>query len=501
VIDEQAADFAIVIPTVGRPSLYRMLAELDGQAGPQPQTVVVVDDRPEPAPPLQIRSTLPLTVLRSGGRGPAAARNVGWRASTARWVAFLDDDVIPQPGWRTRILDDLCAADTAGAAGSKGVIEVPATPGRRATDDEKRTQRLADAKWITADMAYRRDALVATGGFDERFPRAYREDSDLALRITQAGNVIVDGTRRSTHPVAPATLLSGVRAQIGNRDNALLRRKYGRRWRDAVGEGPGRMPGHVVTVAAAVAAVLAAVTGRLRPARWAAALWAALTAEFALRRFWAGPRTAAEAGRMLLTSALIPPAAVTHRLRGEWAFRSARRDPPLAVLLDRDDTIIVDSPYLNDPAGVRPVPGAAQALDRLRERGLLLAVVTNQSGVAKGLISPDQLAAVNARVEAELGPFDSWQVCLHDDGDGCGCRKPAPGMVHAAAEALGVDAARCVLIGDTGGDVAAALAANADAVLVPTDKTLPHEVTDARARARVADTLTDAVELVLRDAQ
>lgn len=490
--------WSIVVPTIGRESLYRLLVELDGADGAKPAAVIIVDDRADARPPLQIDVGLPITVLRSGGRGPAAARNVGWRVTRARWVCFLDDDVIPQPGWLTALAADLADAEAAGAAGSQGVIEVPGTPGRRATDDERRTQRLADARWITADMAYLRSALVAVGGFDERFPRAYREDSDLALRITLAGNTIAQGSRRCTHPVAPTTLMSSVRAQVGNRDDALMRRKHGRAWRAAIGEGRGRLPAHALTTAAGLTAV-GALAGRKQLAGWAAALWAALTGEFALRRFWVGPRTAVEATRMLLTSMLIPPAAVAHRAYGEWTFRSARRDPPLAVLLDRDDTIIEDGPYLNDPGGVRPLPGAPGALRRLRERGLLLAVVTNQSGVAKGLISPDQLDAVNARVDTVLGPFDSWQICVHDAGNGCGCRKPAPGMVEAAAEALGVDTTRCVLIGDTGGDVHAALAARADAVLVPTKRTLPQEISEARVRARVAESLEDAVSLVLRD--
>ncbi|KUI23791.1 HAD family hydrolase [Mycobacterium sp. IS-1742] len=495
------ASFSIVVPTIGRESLYRLLAALDGEPGPSPESVVIVDDRPVPAPALQVDSRLPVTVLRSGGRGPAAARNTGWRATTTRWVCFVDDDVVPQPGWLAALAADLRGADAAGAAGTQAVIAVPVTEGRPATDDEKRTLRLAGARWITADMAYRRDILVEVGGFDERFPRAYREDSDIALRITLRHNTIVRGARRSTHPVARATLMSSVRAQIGNRDNALMRRKHGGRWRDAVGEGRGRMPAHVATTAAAAAATVAALTGRRRAAGYGAVAWTALTLEFTARRLLSGPRTLPEAGRLLLTSTLIPPAAVGHRLRGEWMFRGARRDPPLAVLLDRDDTIIEDGPYLNDPAGVKPMPGAAEALARLRDRGLLLAVVTNQSGVAKGLITDDQLAAVNARVDAELGPFDSWQICVHDNDDGCACRKPAPGMVRAAAEALGVDPARCVMIGDTGGDVGAALSASADAVLVPTERTLPHEVSEARRRARVAATLTDAVEMVLRDAR
>ncbi|WP_082929423.1 HAD-IIIA family hydrolase [Mycobacterium sp. 852013-51886_SCH5428379] len=490
-------DYTIVIPTIGRPSMHRLLAEIAGQDGPKPASVLVVDDRAHPEPPLMTDEPLSITVLRSGGRGPAAARNVGWRAATTRWVAFLDDDVLPQSDWRYRLADDLAVAEAEGAAGSQAVLEVPASPGRRATDDEKRTRRLADARWITADMAYLRAALVEVGGFDERFPRAYREDSDIALRITMRGNVITQGTRRSTHPVAEATLMSSVRAQKGNRDNALVRRKFGRGWRAAIGEGRGRLPAHTATTAAVVTAAVSAAAGRRGVALRAAGVWAALTAEFAVRRFLAGPRTAAEAGRILLTSALIPPTAVYHRLYGEWTFRTARRDPPLAVLLDRDDTIIVNSPYLNDPAGVRPMPGAVTALTRLRKRGLLLAVVTNQSGVAKDLITEDQLAAVNARVDTELGPFDTWQICVHDAGDGCGCRKPAPGLVQAAADALGVPPERCVLIGDIGADVNAALSAGAEAILVPTNHTLAAEVSEARERARVAETFEDAVDLVL----
>lgn len=493
------ARYSVVVPTVGRESLHRLLAELDTSAGPRPAEVIVVDDRPHPTTPLRLAVDLPVRVLRSGGRGPAAARNVGWRATGSEWICFLDDDVVPQPDWFQAVADDLEKAEAEDAVGSQAVIEVPRVAGRRATDDERRTQRLGDAQWITADMAYRRTALVAVSGFDERFPRAYREDSDIALRITQAGHTIARGARRCTHPVATATAMSSVRAQIGNRDNALLRRKYGNQWRTAVGEGRGRLPAHGLTVSAAATAVLAVATRRWSVARWAGTLWASLTTQFAWRRFWAGPHTVAEALRMLVTSALIPFAAVAQRIRGEWAFRHARRDPPLAVLLDRDDTIIEDGPFLADPDGVRPMAGASAALDRLRRRGLRLAIVTNQSGVARGLIRPDQLAAVNAKVDAVLGPFDSWQVCVHDANDGCRCRKPAPGMVEAAADALGVHPSRCVMIGDTGGDVNAALSAGARAVLVPTERTLRHEISEARDRARVAATLTDAVSLILRE--
>ncbi|TDC59273.1 HAD-IIIA family hydrolase [Micromonospora sp. KC207] len=185
--------------------------------------------------------------------------------------------------------------------------------------------------------------------------------------------------------------------------------------------------------------------------------------------------------------------------------RSARVDPGAgrggsggvlfdAVLLDRDGTLVEDVPYNGDPEKVRPMPGAREALDRLRAAGLRLAVVTNQSGLARGYFTAEQLARVHARVEELLGPFDSWQVCPHDDA-GCDCRKPAPGLVRAAAARLGTTPQRCVVVGDIGRDMTAALAAGACAMLVPTPVTRPQEVA---AAPFVSPTLSAAVEEILR---
>ncbi|MFE9917362.1 HAD-IIIA family hydrolase [Micromonospora sp. NPDC005553] len=169
-----------------------------------------------------------------------------------------------------------------------------------------------------------------------------------------------------------------------------------------------------------------------------------------------------------------------------------------AVLLDRDGTLIEDVPYNGDPEKVRPVPGARAALDRLRASGLRLAVVTNQSGLARGYFTAEQMRAVHARVEELLGRFDAWLVCPHDDADGCDCRKPAPGLVYAAARELGTTPSRCVLVGDIGRDVGAAMAAGAAGVLVPTPVTRPEEVA---AAGWVANDLPAAVAEILRRQQ
>ena len=168
--------------------------------------------------------------------------------------------------------------------------------------------------------------------------------------------------------------------------------------------------------------------------------------------------------------------------------------PPSAVLLDRDGTLVEDVPYNADPAKVVPMPGARQALERLRGAGVALAQISNQSGVARGLITMADVEAVNRRVEELLGPLGPWLVCPHGPGDGCACRKPAPGLVLAAATALGVDPSTCVVVGDIGADVEAARAAGARGVLVPTPLTLAQEVD---AAAEVAGTLEEAVDLLV----
>src|SRR4051795_13274584 len=178
----------VVIPSAGRESLRPLLDAL----GPGDGRVLVVDDRWDRSEPLPVPAGV--EVMAGRGRGPAAARNVGWRAATAEWVAFLDDDVVPPPGWRAALERDLERCGP-GVAATQGRVRVPLPAGRRPTDAERNVAGLERARWATADMAYRRDALAQVGGFDERFPRAYREDAELALRIRRRGWTLVHGRR------------------------------------------------------------------------------------------------------------------------------------------------------------------------------------------------------------------------------------------------------------------------------------------------------------------
>jgi D-glycero-D-manno-heptose 1,7-bisphosphate phosphatase len=139
---------------------------------------------------------------------------------------------------------------------------------------------------------------------------------------------------------------------------------------------------------------------------------------------------------------------------------------PCGVIFDRDGTIVVDVPYNGDPDFVQPVPGMREALRRLRAAGIPIAVVSNQSGVGRGMLTVAQVEAVNRRIDELLGPFDAWLYCPHGPHEECECRKPKPKLILDAARAMGVDPACCVVIGDKRSDVEAAHNAGAGSIFV-----------------------------------
>ncbi|MFJ8622228.1 HAD-IIIA family hydrolase [Kitasatospora sp. NPDC093550] len=161
-----------------------------------------------------------------------------------------------------------------------------------------------------------------------------------------------------------------------------------------------------------------------------------------------------------------------HRDRpGPWLFthdgRGSAGAPAGAVLFGRDGTLLRGVSCNGDPAMVHPMAGVRAALAALRAAGFALGVVSNQPGVARGLIGPGQVEAVQARAEALLGPLDVWAVCPHGPHDGCGCRMPAPTLVTAACRALGLPASRVTVIGCSDEVVSAAMAAGAHVIRVP----------------------------------
>ncbi len=309
-----------------------MLDALASPAGPPPERILVVDDRRDRRRPLAVGPEV--EVLEGRGAGPAAARNIGWRAASAPWVVFLDDDVVPTEGWLSDLARDLSIAPLDVVA-VQGRVSVPLPQDRRPTDWERNVAGLETARWITADMAVRRAVLAKVGGFDERFPRAYREDADLALRLKASGERLTMGSRHVLHPVRPAPWWISVKLQAGNRDDVLLAALHPGDEREAA-VPRGRRRRHLATTTSGLAGLAGAVLRR-RWLAWAGlAGWLVGTAELAWARVAPGPRDPGEVAAMVATSTALPPVATWHWLAGLAGRRRLLRRPGPLASADQD---------------------------------------------------------------------------------------------------------------------------------------------------------------------
>jgi D-glycero-D-manno-heptose 1,7-bisphosphate phosphatase len=179
-----------------------------------------------------------------------------------------------------------------------------------------------------------------------------------------------------------------------------------------------------------------------------------------------------------------------------------------AVFLDKDGTLVEDIPYNVDPALIRLTPGAGDALRRLQAAGYKLILVSNQSGVARGLFTEDALQSVRDRLAVLLVEFDvslnGFYYCPHHP-DGvvpeyartCLCRKPAPGLILDAAVKHGIDLQRSWLIGDILNDVEAGRRAACRTILLDNGNETEWELSRARLPDCVVGNLTAAADRIL----
>lgn len=178
-----------------------------------------------------------------------------------------------------------------------------------------------------------------------------------------------------------------------------------------------------------------------------------------------------------------------------------------AVFVDRDGTIIDETGYLSDPDKVRVLPRASSALKRLNQIGIPVIVISNQSGVARGMFGIQDVERVNQRIRdllaADLASVDAIYFCTHhpDYDVECNCRKPRPGLLVAASRDLGISLPDSFMVGDKLIDIQAGKAAGTSTVLVRTgdgEKEL-QSARDAilKAADRICADLSEAVEWIL----
>jgi D-glycero-D-manno-heptose 1,7-bisphosphate phosphatase len=167
-----------------------------------------------------------------------------------------------------------------------------------------------------------------------------------------------------------------------------------------------------------------------------------------------------------------------------------------AVFLDRDGTLIEDVGFLGDPNGVELLPTVCDALRLLAAHNYATIVISNQSGIARGLLDDAQVRSVNAeivrRLDGDALAIDGWYWCPHF-GDGCECRKPEPGLLHRAVREHGLTLAGAAMIGDRGSDVELGQRVGIPGIAVPGPQPYVGPEPDLRAQ-----TLLEAAEWIVR---
>lgn len=321
---------SVVIPTFRRPDLLaRCLTPLLTQSFDRSRyEVIVVDDgQTEDTRALvenlaaQTQGRPLLRYLRpEGSRGPAAARNRGWTAAEGEVIAFTDDDTIPDRDWLAQGWQAIGGNGGRRLPALRGAVHVPIEG--RFTDHARMTQGLEAAEFVTANCFVRREALRQVGGFDERFLRAWREDSDLHFKLIEAYAHEIGKAPMAIvqHPVREAPFGISLRQQANMMFDALLFKKHPRLYREKVGRLHAP-PSYYAIVFGSLATVGLLAGGAPATAGVLALGVAGLIGHLAWRRLRGTSHDRQHVAEMLLTSAAIPFLSLYWRLKGALRFR------------------------------------------------------------------------------------------------------------------------------------------------------------------------------------
>jgi glycosyltransferase involved in cell wall biosynthesis len=318
-------DVSVVVPTYRRPAmLAACLGALCEQDFPADRCeIIVCDDGPDDATRACVARVAEAQAARglavryvpvTGTQGPAGARNAGWQRARSPLIAFTDDDTLPDPHWLTAGAAAL--AQGGAAASGKIVVPLPDLP----TDYEADASGLERAEFATANAFVARGFLVMTGGFDERFTSAWREDSDLQFTLMQAGGEIVSAADAVVvHPVRPARWGISISQQKKSQFDALLYKKHPQLFKTRIRATPPLL--YYAILGASLTALVALLASDIRIALTALIVWLALTGYFCVMRLRGRDRSGQHVAEMAWTSIPIPFLSIFWRLYGAFRFK------------------------------------------------------------------------------------------------------------------------------------------------------------------------------------
>lgn len=313
---------SIVIPTYQRPELLiRCLDAIENQDfDKEDYEVIVVSDGPDLVTRRAIQERAIGYSIRikhlnlPEKKGPAAARNYGWLQAEGILVAFTDDDCLPDSDWLKTIW---AAYDGREDVAFSGKVIVPIS--KEPTDYELNTSNLERAEFITANCACTKKALIKTGGFDERFELAWREDSDLHFKLLLNNIPIYKIGAVVVHPVRHAPWGVSLKEQKKGMFNALLYKKYPKLYQERI---RSKAPlNYYVMVLSAVGVITGLIFGLEWLVLVCLLLWSALQLSFISKRLNATNHSPNHILEMIVTSMAIPFLSVYWQLYGAWKYR------------------------------------------------------------------------------------------------------------------------------------------------------------------------------------
>lgn len=321
-----AISISVVVPTYKRPRLLmQCLQALSAQDfDTSAFEVIVVSDGPDMLAKQLVLAWKQSSVLQVEyvplpvKRGPAAARNLGWQCARGTLIAFTDDDCQPDQHWLQQLWSMHVHYRSVSLQAYTGRIIVPMP--EELTDFALNTALLEQADFVTANCACTKEALLLTGGFDERFAMAWREDSDLEFKLIDhdisiihvPGAVVV-------HPVRAAGWGVSLREQRKGMFNALLYKKFPMLYRTKIAQWPPK--DYYVMIACLALLPLGIAMGQIWVAAAALILWLLLLVLFIRRRLAVTSRRPSHVFEMIVTSTLIPFLSVYWNWYGAWRFK------------------------------------------------------------------------------------------------------------------------------------------------------------------------------------